>query len=376
MGSVEGFVPVFPDGFVAEAADFGGYFEGGAGVGDFKLFEGVGGGDVAARLGLAAGAHGGDAEAHHVGAECRRLAGGVGDVDIVVEDAEGKCELCELAVGHHHFRLVATLGRTHAREVDRVAGAPVVAAQILEVTRHHGYVGAPVFKAYQHSHADFMHSGAAHAVEAVDAPFKNRFHAPRMIVAVVGFVVGFLEADHAVEAALGQAVVVALFERHHFNGQIVEVGAGGAEHFLQIVNSVERRKFTRHDEQIFKRAEPTDGLALCLDLVERQRDALQRIGVVEAAIDAGIGAGVGDIHGDVHRYRLAEALQSVASRELCHLFEIRLGGGGDERHEIVDGEMLLAQSNLNVARRLGENRSGRFVPIVVFQFVVKHLDGE
>ncbi len=43
MESVEDFVPVFPDGFVTETADVGGDGFGGTRVGDFELFEGVGG---------------------------------------------------------------------------------------------------------------------------------------------------------------------------------------------------------------------------------------------------------------------------------------------------------------------------------------------
>ena len=64
---------------------------------------------------------------------------------------------------------------------------------------HHRHVGAPVLQADEHSHPDFVHTGLTHTVEAVDAPFKVAFHPGRVIYFVALSVVGFLEADYAVE---------------------------------------------------------------------------------------------------------------------------------------------------------------------------------
>ncbi len=82
----------------------------------------------------------------------------------------------KFAVAHHHIGLEMTFRRTHAREIDTVACAPVVFAQIQQMACHHCNIGAPVLKTYQHTHADFVHSGLPHAVESVDTPFKVRFH--------------------------------------------------------------------------------------------------------------------------------------------------------------------------------------------------------
>ena len=95
-----------------------------------ELLEGLRIGVVAAGFGLGTGAHGCGSEGGDVIAEGGTLAGGEGYVDVAVEDAECECELREFAVGHHHIGLEMSFRRTHAREIDAIACAPVVLAEI------------------------------------------------------------------------------------------------------------------------------------------------------------------------------------------------------------------------------------------------------
>ena len=53
-----------------------------------------------------------------------------------------------------------------------------------------------------------MHSGHAHAVETVAAPFEVGFHACGMVFLVVGAIVGFLETDDAIETGMSETGVV------------------------------------------------------------------------------------------------------------------------------------------------------------------------
>ncbi len=171
----------------------------------------------------------------------------------MVEYAESECHLSQFAVAHHDLGLIAALGRAHAREIHAVAGAPVVFAQIAQVAGKHCKVGAPVFETYEHSHADFVDPGLAHAVEAVDAPVENGLHAFGVIGLVVGGIVCLLEAYHSVETAFNQTCVAFGLHWHHFDGEIVEIGTRHIQHLFKIVYAVEGREFTGYDKQVFKR---------------------------------------------------------------------------------------------------------------------------
>ena len=118
-------------------------------VADGELFEGLGIGMVAARIGFRSGAHRCRSERGDVVAERGFFTGREGDVHVVIEDAEGESELGQLPVGHHHIRLKMPFRRTHAREIDAVARFPVVLAQVLQMQGHHRHVCAPLFEADQ-----------------------------------------------------------------------------------------------------------------------------------------------------------------------------------------------------------------------------------
>ena len=57
------------------------------------------------------------------------------------------------------------------------------------------------------------------------------------------------------------------------------------EDFLEIVDAIETRKLTRYNQQILERREPAYCLTLGLDLLLGQGYAMNRICMVEAAVD-------------------------------------------------------------------------------------------
>ena len=93
-GLVEDCVPVFPDGFVAVAADGGGDVVGCALVAYFELFKCyMRVGCVTARFCATSCTEGGGSELHDMVAVFRCFACGEGEVYLVVKDTEGTCEL-------------------------------------------------------------------------------------------------------------------------------------------------------------------------------------------------------------------------------------------------------------------------------------------
>ena len=287
-----------------------------------------------------------------------------GDVDVVVEDAEGEGQLRQLAVAHHHVGLEVALRRAHAGEVDAVARLPVVTAQVLQVERHHRHVGAPLLESDEHAHADFVDAGLPHAVEAVDAPLELRLHAGRVVDVVVGAVVGLLEADHAVESRVGQPLVLLGGQRHHLDGQVVEVGAADLQRLLDVVDSRRTGILARDQQQVLEGAEAADGTALLLNLFGGENHARNGVVAVEAAVDARIGARVGDVHRDVHRDGLAETLLRIAAAQAGHRLEVGGRRRRDECHEVVEREVFTPESRLDVGRAFGLDATCGLLPVV------------
>ena len=258
----------------------------------------------------------------------------------MVEEAKCAGELGKLTVGYHNVGLESALRGAHTGEVDAISRAPVFALQISEVTRHHRDVDAPVFKAYEHAHAYFVHSGLSHAVVTVETPLVVRLHAFGVIYLVALAVVRFLKTHYAVEAAFGEPAVFLHFERLHLDGEVVKIRPAGAQHLLEIFHTATSRSFSAHYQQILKRTETLDGFTFVFDLLHSEHSSGKRIVVVESAIDAKIGAEVCDVHGNVHRYCLAETLLCEVTRELRHLFKKRSGCRRYQGHEIVIVEQL------------------------------------
>ena len=163
-------------------------------------------------------------------------------------------------------------------------------AQIAKMTRHHGDVGAPVFKADKHAHANLVHSGLPHAVEAVDAPLEVGFLPGRMVYLISLAVVCLLKAHHAVESGMCEALIILGRERHYLHSEVVEIGAAHTQGILYIISTGSDGVLTGDNEQVLERAEAAYGLALVFDLLRLEDHALESIVAVKAAIDTRVGA--------------------------------------------------------------------------------------
>ena len=261
---------------------------------------------------------------------------------------------------------------THAREIDAVTGLPVVPAQVLQVQGHHRDVGTPLLEADQHAHADLVHAGLSHAVEAVHAPLELRFHARRVVDVVVLAVVGLLEADHAVESGVREPLVLLGRKGHHLDGEVVEPRTADAQRLLDVVHTGGPGVLARHEQQVLEGAELADGAAFGLDLLRGENHARDGVVAVESAVDARVGARVGDVHRDVHRDGFAEALLRVPAAQAGHRFEVGRGGRRHERHEVVESRMLLAERRLDIGRAFRRDAPRCLLPVVLCQFFRKH----
>ena len=269
-------------------------------------------------------------------ADIGRFAGRVGDVHVVVEDTHGESDLCQLLVAHDDVRLETfVFGRTHAREVHAVFRLPVMLLQVAQVVSHHGHVRTPVLQSDEHAHADGVYAGLPHAVEPVDTPFELRLHAARMVHVVAGLVVCFLETDYAVQSVVYQFGIFFRLERHHLDFQVREVRLGQVERFGNVGHTRLGRILTRHNQQVFERAELLDGLVFVFNFFGCQDGARHGVADVEAAVHARVGARVGDVERDEHRHGASETLFGIFLAEACHGFKELFGSRRDERHEVV-----------------------------------------
>ena len=201
---------------------------------------------------------------------------------------------------------------------------------------HHSHVRAPFsLQADQHTHTNTMYSGLSHTVESIDTPFELRLHAARMVHVVAGLVVCFLETDYAVQSVVYQFGIFFRLERHHLDFQVREVRLGQVERFGNVGHTRLGRILTRHNQQVFERAELLDGLVFVFNFFGCQDGARHGVADVEAAVHARVGARVGDVERDEHRHGASETLFGIFLAEACHGFKEFFGSRRDESHEVV-----------------------------------------
>ena len=292
----------------------------------------------------------------------------------MVEDSHGEGDLCELLVSHHAIRLEsAVLCRTHTREVYAVFGSPVMFLEVAQMVSHHRYVSAPLFlQTDEHAHSDRMYTGLSHTVEAVATPVEVSLHSTRVVNVVMRSVIGLLEADDAVHSMMGELGVILCGERHHLEFEVREVLLGDVESLREIRHAGLYRVLSGDYQQVLERGQFLYRLVLVLALFRCQNYPRHRVGRVESAIYAMIYARVSYIERNEHRHGLSESLLRVFAAERSHGFEIRLGGRGDQCHDILHVAVLFSQSASYVPVGLGRDLGGRLVPIYFCKFICKH----
>ena len=86
--------------------------------------------------------------------------------------------------------------------------------------------------------------------------------------------------------------------------------------------------------------------------------------MVESAVDAGVRARVGDVHRNIHRNGLAEPLLRVSAAQPGHRLQVGGRRRRDERHEVVEGQVLFRKCSLYIRRTFVLNLPGRLLPVV------------
>lgn len=91
-----------------------------------------------------------------------------------------------------------------------------------------------------------------------------------------------------------------------------------------------------HQQHAVKTAR-LDGQTLALNLLCIQGLALEAVAHGEAAVGAVVGAEIRQIERHIEADGIAKALAGQALGLGRHLWQIRLGGWGDQRHKIAQG---------------------------------------
>ena len=154
------------------------------------------------------------------------------------------------------------------------------------------------------------------------------------------------------------------FQRHHLDGQVVEVWPAYTQGGLEVFHPGHTRVLAGDEQQIFEWTEFADGLAFFFNLLRRQYDAVEFVVAVEAAVYARVGAGIRDVHRDVHRNCFSEAFLCVMTAQRGHLLQIGDGSRRHESHEIIVGERLLAQSSLDVGSCFAHYPGSGLFPVI------------
>ena len=189
------------------------------------------------------------------------------------------------------------------------------------MTGHHGNIRSPfLFQPNEYPHADTMHTGLTHTVEAIDTPFKIRLHSTWMIKIVIGPVVRFLKTNDAVHTMMAQFRILFRRERHNLYFQIGKIRLCQIQRTGDVGNTSLNRIFTCDDEQIFKRRQTFDSTVFVNDFLFCENDPFHFVGYMKATIYARVGAGIGYVERYKHRNGTSETLLCIASAEAGHCF--------------------------------------------------------
>ena len=154
--------------------------------------------------------------------------------------------------------------------------------------------------------------------------------------------VGLLKAYYAVQTRMGETLVILSAEWHHLNSEVRKIRTADLQGHFDIISAGKLWILTGDNQQILKRTESFDCLALEFDFVGRENNTFDFIVVIESAVDARVRARIGNVQRYEHRYGLAETLFGYLTAPLSHYLEIWSGRRRDESHEVAVVETLFA----------------------------------
>lgn len=358
--SENGFIPVFPDGFVALSLECGGHLCRATFITDFELLCGAltrGGflqfnaaafdgqvkvivpcARVTTRLGTGTGRHVGDAELDERISQLGWFAGAENDAYLWEADAEGGDELYEGAVIEEQIWIrrvlvVACIG-AHAWEGDRERCLPAMLVKVLKVRgESHGFF-FPWSETKEGSDAYAAEATRVGALRAGHAPFEFFLRAGSVKLGVDVLHIGLLVHDETFAAVVYDFLVLVVFHRADLDGDGGDERFDGVDTFLQVAIGYKFRVLARDEENVSE-AERVQVLGLGDYLLHGERGAENGIVPREAAVGTVVDALVGNIEWREETHRLAEMPAGDALGFGGHGLELLIAGGGDQSLKLL-----------------------------------------
>lgn len=194
----------------------GAEFDDAAAFGVMKfLFAGAG---VTAGLGVAAGAHKGDAQGNEAVAKAGGFAGGKDEADIRKHDTKGANQLDQFAIGHVSERLKFAGARTKPRKGDGDLSFPAIAKEVIGVGGDAECFESPIAEAIERADAETAEASVVGAFGSFEAPIEIALGSGGVHIGINGAVVGFLINDEALSADFDDGAILGGFHRTDFEG--------------------------------------------------------------------------------------------------------------------------------------------------------------
>ena len=212
-------------------------------------------------------------------------------------------------------------------------------------------VFSEIRKSQQSREGHAPHTAAESPFLSVESVRPHPFVAEKMKGFVFVGVVGFLKDRHIVGATLMEICVFVGVDGVDFQSHHAEVFPRQFAGFANVLYVAFGPAFTG-ENQDFLHAAVGDDLHFMLDLFHIQFHALDLVIAVETAVNAVVFAVVGNVEGREKINGVAEVLACFQPRLLCHFFQKRFGGGGEQRFEILNGTGGVLQGGFYILRRV------------------------
>jgi hypothetical protein len=274
---------------------------------------------IAAGLGVATGAHEGDAEGNEAVAEACRFAGGKDEANIWKHDAKGTNELDQFAVGHVGEGLKFTGAGTEPGKRDGDLGLPAVAKEVIGVGSDADGFETPIAEAVESANAETTEAGVVGAFGSFETPIEIALRPGSVHIGVNCAVVGFLIDDEAFGAGFDDWAIFAGFHRANFEGDAGDFVVEGADAIGHVIGGNELRMFAGDEEDVAE-AVGEEFTGFFEDFVNGKGNSQNRVIPREAAVFAIVDAFVGEIERREEADDFAEALLGEllgAEREGC-----------------------------------------------------------
>ena len=314
---------------------FGGLFESesAAAGGGVNIF--AAGAGVAAGFGVAAGADVRDAEGEEAVAKAGGFAGGEDEADVGKTNSKGADELGEFAVGELGEGLEFAGVRAEAREGNGDLSFPTMAQEIRGVRGEGDGFAAPIAQAVEGADAEASETGGVGAFGGFEAPIEIAFGAGGVDLFVNGAVVGLLINDEAFAAGGADWFVIGGFHGADFEGDAGRFVAEGGDAIAQVIIGNEFWMFAGDEEDVAETL-GDEGAGFADDFIDAQSDAKNGVVPGEAAVFAIVDAFVRDVERREKTDGFAEALEGELARALAESFQLKGGGGAQQRGEAAE----------------------------------------